>query len=468
MFGSSEDRARQLAARKRRERIGSSGSQSSHRSTISSNYANKQLQYACVSEQSSQRVQIPERHDLQRAGLTAIDQHTAGEPDAVRLPHDHKIPLLPLENSSLRLAREKQHPAMEQHRIQAEYLSQVLYSNASIFDMQAPPQSQFSVPTSTKRYGSLGSNSNISQQLSNMTTPVSHTQPSSSQPACIQPKLGVTTLPPLQQSEYGNHLRVHTVVSLRGGGLDNGSSFASYESRQQGNQTLVGNANYTPSFVSEFSWAGPLSGLASWSTPICSGEEYRIFLETLSNEQLERFQTWFRPGPLRIPMIHTSVALKLRKCFYQTLIPVQRLLLKNFVHVRGMELLERKLREDAGIVQRQDDPSAVPCDPSMPPVLLQHLLDAIDDPIDIPIQSTSSDLFHPALRVLSRRTSAPNLGQQQMTQQWYHDFLASCFVDLGIDFYFFWLFSVTTHANNVFIGSTAVAVVALAQLPLQL
>jgi hypothetical protein len=145
MFGSSQDRARQLAGRNRRERISSISSCTSSRSISSSSQAPQQ------SPTSIWEPKVP----------SAIEEHPSCEHNDTHITplafaeinssqqDENAVPL----SSPLELASGLPGPQVEQQRLQAEHLSEVLYSNFAL--ITSPPQSQFTATRHT-RYGSLG------------------------------------------------------------------------------------------------------------------------------------------------------------------------------------------------------------------------------------------------------------------------------------------------------------------------
>lgn len=127
MFGSSQDRARQLAGRHRKTRPRSSSSQWSRRSSAS------------LTSQSQQQAQTDTalsdqpQHSPDQAGfyqyfqpIYGYDKRILGDP-------------APLSPSSLHA----QPFQMDQHRVQNEYMSQILYGNHTLPNLLAPPPSHF-------------------------------------------------------------------------------------------------------------------------------------------------------------------------------------------------------------------------------------------------------------------------------------------------------------------------------------
>lgn len=124
MFGSSEDRARQLAYRNRGLRSGSRGSRSSYRSASS---ASRSSQHSHLSL-------------------------TSGE-DAVRrvisVGYFPQPTILYRQDSLLFANAEKQQHKLEQHRLQTEYLSQVLYNSTPTSTSAVLPAASLSHPATS-------------------------------------------------------------------------------------------------------------------------------------------------------------------------------------------------------------------------------------------------------------------------------------------------------------------------------
>lgn len=132
MFGSSQDRARQLAGRSRRERISSIGSHSSSLS-IGSSHTSSQPRIATRSPDST-------------IGLN-------GAKDGSISPSVSQLPIWP-------------HPLeVEQHRLQTEHLSHVLYNSLDLCEPASLSQRQFGASRHI-RYGSLGTPSFLQCEIS--------------------------------------------------------------------------------------------------------------------------------------------------------------------------------------------------------------------------------------------------------------------------------------------------------------
>jgi len=210
MFGSSQDRARQLAGRNRRERISSISSCSSSRTlSLSSRTSHlRDVQPAQVHAVSTINTADDERlfsgktaasSDSTKSSIETYTVQGAFRPLAV--PH---------------LVEGLDCLQTEQHRVQAEHLSRVLHSSLSLTNVTNAPESQFALARHI-RYGSLGTDSVIIQHPRSITTPL----PSTCLPETILEELlallHTTTVPSLHTSVSDHHLGSEPTVSLRGG-----------------------------------------------------------------------------------------------------------------------------------------------------------------------------------------------------------------------------------------------------------
>ena len=148
MFGSSQDRARQLAGRNRRERISSISSCTSSRSISSSSQAPQQSPTSILEPKVPS---VIEEHPSCEHDGDGIVPLAFAEVDSGQQDENSTPPFLALQFASGLLG-----PQAEQQRLQTEHLSQVLYNSLASSAPANPPQSQFSAARHT-RYGSLGS-----------------------------------------------------------------------------------------------------------------------------------------------------------------------------------------------------------------------------------------------------------------------------------------------------------------------
>jgi len=133
MFGSSDDRAKQLAARHRKKRVISGISQASHPSTA--NPASQRQQQQCTADTLSHQSPLyPDHHPL--SDQTDFIHYVQPRYDHVGQDHSASQSL---SRSSLRA----QQFQMDQHRIQNEYMSHILYGNHTLPNLLAPPRSNF-------------------------------------------------------------------------------------------------------------------------------------------------------------------------------------------------------------------------------------------------------------------------------------------------------------------------------------
>jgi hypothetical protein len=127
MFGSSEDRARQLAYRTRKDRVISSGSNSTHRSLSSASESSRRSHSSLSLHMGLNQSIAPEIPLSVQAGLVHGKDHATSrvlpwdDPALASSSHDDSLP-----------AKQCKDVHVEQHRVQSEYLSQVLYNSLSI------------------------------------------------------------------------------------------------------------------------------------------------------------------------------------------------------------------------------------------------------------------------------------------------------------------------------------------------
>jgi DCN1-like protein 1/2 len=212
MFGSSQDRARQLAGRNRRERISSISSCSSARS-MSFSSRPPQPRHTPPSE-------------LRTVKPTAtIDESTSHEDtDASVDPIVSNTETCAVNGAFVslsipQLAEGLDCLQVEQHRVQTEHLSRVLHSNVTFPIVTGLPESQLALPRHT-RYGSLGTHPATLQYPRSITAPIQTTHLSKSILEDLLALLDTTTAPPLRTSVSDHHLRSESTVSLRGGSGD--------------------------------------------------------------------------------------------------------------------------------------------------------------------------------------------------------------------------------------------------------
>src|SRR5690349_3526211 len=134
MFGASEDRARQLAGRQRWNRISSNGSATSYRSASSSSQRSQLslFEASSIFEQSIKRlIPVPEP---MMYGVPIVQHGSARWESLARDTAASDV-----EAALSQMMASNHHPRTQHQRSQAEYLSQVLYSDMTIKDVLLPP-----------------------------------------------------------------------------------------------------------------------------------------------------------------------------------------------------------------------------------------------------------------------------------------------------------------------------------------
>lgn len=334
MFGSSQDRARQLAGRKRRERISSSGSNSTLRSISSSSHASQQYHI--------------------KSTLTPCNQESAVIKENPQTLQGHQI-------------------------LQAEYLSQVLYSDlgASASASASPPQSQFRTSLRQSKYGSMEMSPAVTRHLRNVTAPATEMIVPDCQALHQRVRPGVAFTRPLERSTSESHLRSHAAVSLRGG--QGGFYVRDHTESREYTCTLFDKVNDKKEglplrpFTREFPWVTEVYCHPQWHVPISSGASYEAFIESLSMTELERFIVLFSNKPRFLPVSLATA----RQVFFIVLTAPQQKVFKNIIISRGMAL--HALAEGGIGVQCTIHP-ATSNPEANPAVMLEHLLEATERP----------------------------------------------------------------------------------------
>lgn len=415
MFGSSQDRARQLAGRKRRERISFSGSHLSHRPVSTAHNTPGQDQTAVCS-------------DLRNARPVVIGEDLFCIPD-----HSH-------------------YPHLDQQIIQNEHLSRVLYDPPGPYTSSQMTSSRLQSVSSGHQYGSLGISTTNSRPSRNLTAPLSVDRLSLEGETGKHVQNGTPTLPSMPLSEIKRQLRQETAAILRGGhgdasdhdkqrrmgfesriaGIEDDDTFPAGieedELHVPSGQTMPNWAILSRPFAAEFPWVSSVLQMPQWREPISSGASYASFLESLSGVEYERFASLF--GPHASPSLMAGRATTARQAFFLALSVAQQIVFRNLITARGMTLLV--LREtNSGTVPTS--PFTILQDHDKPPVLLEHLLDATErPPLLLPPRAEGSAVYSqsrpsttfspqpqnqafPLARVTS--TSNSNLQQQQQHSQ---------------------------------------------------
>lgn len=213
MFGSSEDRARQLAYRKRRERVISGSSSIAYRSFSSSS------QLSHTSRASSFQAGWP---SLSAATL----EHSYPQADGTRnnefMPANRMRLTDPADCAPV-MSTDARHFQDEQHRLQAEHLSQVLYDSLPLDDANDEQTIRAVAAMPEQNPVVLGRFSTM-RHVRNITAPVR----SSRVPESTQDPSLYRALP---QGLLDSSLNVENVVVMRGGGTPYNKSTGNADSQ---------------------------------------------------------------------------------------------------------------------------------------------------------------------------------------------------------------------------------------------
>ncbi|CAO2655390.1 Nn.00g104540.m01.CDS01 [Neocucurbitaria sp. VM-36] len=417
MFGSSQDRARQLAGRTRKERMCSTGSHSGHGSSGTSNQVSQLSRASATLKQSIQEPRVVTENLTHEIGLTRAVRQTSQESYlAQQLNGSQEFPRR--IHDDLQSASRRCFSPMVEQRLQAEYLSQVLYNSLTLSDLDDQSQSHVKLPPRHSRYGSLGIQSATSHHLRNITEPVPPTQSSTQQSSILRARLGLPMLPPLPMPALEKQLQIQTTISLRGGA---GECDTADFSRPGGKIVQLEHDWSDPwSLPREFQWLYTVSYLGHWRTLITSGPPYDAFLQSLSDKALGRFRYLFDPRPPPTDLMGTAVTA--RRIFYRTLTAEQQTWFKDVIHGRGQELL-KLARGDPGTIQEEiqkellKDLFATPEDEAKPHVKLCYLLDALQTTPTATAPKNSSHIVRPAggsvASSSTRAVSEPDVAQRQ-------------------------------------------------------
>lgn len=408
MFGSSQDRARQLAARKRKERICSHDSHSSYRSISSSSQASQQSHTIFPLEQDIKRpLAIPE-HPSHGASLTYQSQHTPGDPYVKEALNDNQVPVLMAHDTS-QCADGRTQSQLEQYRLQAEYLGKVLYGSLNIPALDVPPQSQFGSSSHYSPYGSLGMQSNTSYHLRSVTDPLSPTLLPTQHLSILHRQSSIPTTSTPWKTALDDDHQMQVALSLRGGGNGETSSRPDHinetkeaKEAKEANETNGANETDKPNpmpghlqnhssgvppshlqsqhsietraFAREFPWVTKVFHLPQWHAPIFSGAALDAFLISLSSVQLSQFCSFFDPHLPPKPMANHLVP---RQLFFRALSSRQQNLFKNIINVRLIWLLAQSGTPPD---TKQQERFEMPKDERIIYTTLPYLLEATEDP----------------------------------------------------------------------------------------
>ncbi len=259
MFGASEDRARQLAGRQRKKRISSTGSYNSYRSASSSSQLSQlsHCETSSIFEQNIQRPTTIPEHYASTIDDLHVDQQSSGESQSLA----QYTVASAVEEALSHMMAKSQHPRIQQQRIQAEHLSQVLYNETAINTTLLSSSSCSTLPSQPKQYGILGWGAKFLHQSRRATEP--STQSSADGGDSTDGAASKIT----NRSMSIDLNTKQTVVSLRGGAEDPSEGF------------------WTKAIRHPFS-----------RQPCNTGPRYRDFVDSLSPEKRETFTALFDPA----------------------------------------------------------------------------------------------------------------------------------------------------------------------------
>jgi hypothetical protein len=441
MFGASEDRARQLAFRKRRERVSSSGSSSSMLRSLSSASRVSQQSNLSLSPgyETTKSVGCPEQHSMRAVSINSDENTPANQ---LRQPNFGSFSTMDMELSQ-----------MDRQRLQAEYLSHVLYDDLSLASArqvlkQLPiGATQAGQPRVPELWAAVCRPRNI-------TAPVASPGRQSFLGLAAEHCLPLPMLSPSSETAYGDHSRAQSMVTLRGGGPTPPSATQKYkvdqyhlkgwENPEPKLQPVAGSsnsANWTlppPASQRQPTDQAPLSSdttiawsldperpymkmlpllkqlchRPAWKVPITGGKNYESFLSNLSTEIIDRFLPLF--GPLYSASHWTSPLANARRDF--------RRKLDHGTKEKIGKLIAGRITEIMAPAKVGRDPQLEHKHAGNPPLMLYHLLETTERSVLPEPSFFSSPADYKAYIKASRvdmrcmdgrSTSTPNLGQQQ-------------------------------------------------------
>jgi hypothetical protein len=417
MFGASEDRARQLAYRKRRERIASGSSCSVFRSLSFSSHVSEQSQMSSITEQGTPPSPLLTEY---------ISAHTTHTHDDTDMP-THRARS---QNSDcdLDLAADPHRSQMERHRLQAEYLTRVLYDTLSVPTSVRGPKMLLGPATQPSNPKALVQ-STTARHTRNLTAPVASINIHSLPTPSARSQLDLQTLSIASPTAPNRAFRVRTMVALRGGGQDDLPTDQEKSQPDPASQHHQDDANpHTTSHTASSSTGSlgePLPTLQDWSriwdtsrpymvrfpeakrfclqpawtVPIVYGSCYNNLLRTLPQFKPSAIvdELLFLFGPTQPATPWAAPAANARRDLYVRLGQIGQALLRYVIKNRMGELLKI---ENGGA-----DPQLNPVWHGKPGLMLYHLMEATEPPY-------TQGLFNMG-SMLGRSTSAPNPGQQQ-------------------------------------------------------
>lgn len=347
MFGSSEDRARQLAGRKRKERIASLNSTSGQCCTNAVSQESQPGQQRSVSNSHHQPRHLITSNPSEQVEAAVIGPRT-----------EHLLSIKDLSKTST-LSHTPRFPdfyhLLQENRqvLQAEHLSHVLYDRPSISAFQ---------PSSSTCFGPFTRHA----QCDDMET-------ASSRPELMPNDSGPVDVLEQQSPEYQTHscllnddtsfdARRPLTLTLRGGSgndsprnkrsanePDRGPSKKGDEKAPTGNENIASNMSWNALWPNvtlmplsmQYPWIRQVRNMPEWNIPISIGADFENFISFLSSEELRRFKSAF---DTRILSAKPSRKIE-RRLFFQSLSPFQRQMYTKVITRRGEDLVH--LQSDA-------------------------------------------------------------------------------------------------------------------------
>lgn len=424
MFGASEDRARQLAYRKRRERVISGSLSTACRSCSFSS----QLSHASRASSFQAFWPSPSTITPEHSYLQA---YRARDHDLI--PAKHIRLTDPVDYTSI-VSTNASRFQEEQHRLQAEYLSRVLYDSLSLDNTN---DEQLVHPVAAIPSGPPAQSSTL-RHVRHVTAPVGflRTTELANCPPLHQPLLPFVSNVSVKQQD---------LITLRGGGTPNHQSEGSESSQSMAVLQATRNtahprtgqplspyapfgdvAPYYRQLVQRYIHKRPYMLNYPWSerfmmspaclVPISTGLQYEHFKGRLSSNLLNTFSDLF--SSMQPANDWTAPIANIRREFYQKLNQGSKNVFQCIIMSRKEEL--------SAIEKGEADPQQGTQTSDWPSVMLCHLLEATE-PLFLPTPeyfvsrtnyNTHMSMSTTTMRTLDgRATSVPDLRQQQ--QQWY-------------------------------------------------
>jgi hypothetical protein len=421
MFGASEDRARQLAYRKRRERVTSGSSASTYRSFSSASPVSQRFRVSStLGEEGIQSYLATQRSSLHTG------HSTIGHMNPLRFQAD-KASLSVTEAHVLQIERHR----MERHRLQAEYLSQALCDSLSLAATSLQPGDASMSVMNSGRYGALGKPT-MSRHVRSATAPLATLKMQVLPAPALNPPAELAALPLLHRTAHSAHLSTHTMVVLRGGdggddalpsqqqtvrpssAVTNQAYGVTYNSRPLSAggwkayvsmapvpQKILQFHNPGREYMLQTPWVQQFYNKPGWMVPISTGRQFQTFIHSLPVEWREVFVALF--GPEQPPDHHLSPRANARRDFFQKLSPDLQLSFHGMIQWRVQELQKIEHgRHDLEFIGRV---TGAPC------AMLYHLMEA-SEPRILPDPSGYSDV---ALYTILMQASSVPLPQMDAT-----------------------------------------------------